>query len=133
MKRRMSGLRPRGQDSEWWWTGWPNPCLDGTMCGIGIREDGALGVLVAVSPRCRPPTPRPFIKDQIQVSSLSNLRATSLVSVTSPVLTPRGSPRIIFIRLPGQIGPWHWTNGRWWCGMASMSSGLLLFPGSLEE
>lgn len=83
--------------------------------------------------RCHRPAPRPFIKDQTQVWSLSNLKATLSVSVTSPVHTQRGSPRITFIRLPGQIGPWHWTNGRWWCGMALMSSGLLLFPGRVRR
>lgn len=39
MKRRMSGPRPRGQDSKGWLMGWPNPGLDETMCGIGIRMD----------------------------------------------------------------------------------------------
>lgn len=104
------------------------------MCGIGIREDAErFEFRFFVSPRCHPPAPRSFIKDQTQVSSLSNLKAMSWVSVTSLSTPKRGPPRIIFIRLPGQIGPWHWTNGRWWCGMALMSSGLLLCPGGVRR
>ena len=38
----------------------------------------------------------------------------SLVLMTFPVHTKKGPPRIAFIRLLDQIGPWHWTNGRWW-------------------
>lgn len=47
---------------------------------------------VIVSPQCHPPAPRPFIKDQIQASSLSNLNAMSSVFMTSPVHTPKGGP-----------------------------------------
>lgn len=39
---------------------------------------------VVVSPQCHPPAPRPFIKDQIQASSLSNLNAMSTPQGGSP-------------------------------------------------
>lgn len=88
----MSGPRPRGQDGEWWLMGWPNPCLGETVRRSGIRQDRKrLEVRLFLPVVIIRQQARPW--GQIQVSSpSSNLKAMSLVLMTSPVHTKRGSP-----------------------------------------
>lgn len=92
LRRRMSGPRPRGQDGEWWLMGWPNPCLDELVRRSGIRQDRErLEIRLLLPVVMFRQHARPW--GQIQVSSPpSNLKAMSLVLMTSPAHTKRGTP-----------------------------------------